>query len=817
MEKKLPEALSLRSRAEGLALKQERRAPLNDKLISSEAFRHALHDLQVHQIELEMQNEALRMTEAELAHEHQRYFDLYDLAPVGYCTVSQAGLIVQANLTLASQLGIPRAKIIKRRLSQYIGRASQDALYLLRQKLMETGEPQQCDVQILRADGSAFWALLGATVEKLATGTIQLRMVTTDISERRQAEENLYTSEDRYRNLFNGMDEGFCILEMIFDNFKKPVDYRYLEVNPAFETHSGMNDVTGHLVSEFLPNLEKTWIESYGKVALTGMPWRTTGEAADLGRWFDVYCYRVDRPEKRRVALVFRDVTERKQAESDRYFLDQVLQQSNADLEVARTAADKANRAKSEFLSSMSHELRTPLTAILGFAQLVEASSPALGAVQKRNIGQILKAGWYLLDLINEILDLAVVESGGLSLTMGSVSLDSVLRECHALVEEQAKAHNVSLHFLAKKSKCWVHADQKRLKQAILNVLSNAIKYNNQGGKVAVQLDYTAPARVRLSIADTGLGLSAEQIAQLYQPFNRLGREAGAEAGTGIGLVMTKRIVEMMGGTVGVHSTVGLGSTFWIDLKQAKQGELAQQGDGNGPTEGSELASIRAARLVSLAESDDEEEGTLELTEAIDVADDHDGEIEGEATATAAGEGQANADSADDGEDLVKQIVIRQLAVYHAKPAVLYVEDNVANLSLVESLVGLRSDLRLLSARDGLAGLAMARAELPHVILMDINLPGLSGIDIHRILCLDPLTAHIPVIALSANAMPSDISEGLAAGFYLYLTKPVKNEELMHSLDLALTLARTRRRKNLGLGDEKEAKPGTAKTEKEPA
>ena len=410
-----------------------------------------------------------------------------------------------------------------------------------------------------------------------------------------------------------------------------------------------------------------------------------------------------------------------------------------------------------------------------------------------------------------------MVESSGLSLTMGSVSLDSVLRECHALVEEQAKAHNVSLHFLAKKSKCWVHADQKRLKQAILNLLSNAIKYNNQGGKVAVQLDYTAPARVRLSIADTGLGLSAEQIAQLYQPFNRLGREAGAEAGTGIGLVMTKRIVEMMGGTVGVHSTVGLGSTFWIDLKLAKQGELAQPGDVDGPTEGSELASIRAARLVSLAESDDEEEGTLELTEAIDVADDHDGEIEGEATATAAGEGQANADSADDGEDLVKQIVIRQLAVYHAKPAVLYVEDNVANLSLVESLVGLRSDLRLLSARDGLAGLAMARAELPHVILMDINLPGLSGIDIHRILCLDPLTAHIPVIALSANAMPSDISEGLAAGFYLYLTKPVKNEELMHSLDLALTLARTRRRKNLGLEDEKEAKPGTAKTEKEPA
>ncbi len=802
MEKKLPEALSLRSRAEGLALKQERRAPLNDKLISSEAFRHALHDLQVHQIELEMQNEALRTTEIELAQEHQRFFDLYDLAPVGYCTVTQAGLIVQANLTLASQLGIPRVKLLKHRLSQYVGRASQDTLYMLRQKLMETGEPQQCDLQILRADGSAFWALMAATVEKLPNGSLQVRMVTTDISDRRQAEENLYLSEERYRNLFNAMDEGFCILEMVFDTSKRPIDYRYLEVNPSFERQSGIANATGRLISELLPHIEAPWIEAFGQVSITGKAWRTTGEVKDLGRWFDVCCIRVDRPERRRVALVFSDVSERKRAEADRYFLDQVLQQRNLELETARAAADKANRAKSEFLSSMSHELRTPLTAILGFAQLVEASSPALAPVQKRNVGQILSAGWYLLELINQILDLAVVESGGLTLSMGDVSLDNVLRECHALVQAQAKSHDIALHFLATKSLCKVRADHTRLKQAILNILSNAIKYNHLGGKVALQLDYTAPGQVRLSIADTGVGLTEDQVANLYQPFNRLGREGGAESGTGIGLVMTKRIVELMGGTIGVHSTVGLGSTFWIDLKLAPQNAQAypeggapgtDYGESAASSDNTEKESIRANRLATLADEGDLDGLGEGETGQIDAANRVSDAVEFEVGVGVQLWIDGEADPQLEGTTDVNQQVIKQIAARYGQQKILYVEDNPTNRGLVQALLEPRSDLLLHCASDGLSGLALARTELPHVILMDLLLPGLSGIDLQRILSLDPQTAHIPVIALSANAMPAGIQAGLNAGFFLYLTKPVKNEELLHALDSALAHGRQKR------------------------
>jgi PAS domain S-box-containing protein len=396
-----------------------------------------------------------------------------------------------------------------------------------------------------------------------------------------------------------------------------------------------------------------------------------------------------------------------------------VRKQVEAELINAKAAAEKANLAKSDFLSSMSHELRSPLNAILGFAQLMESGSPLPTPAQKASIDQILQAGWYLLELINEILDLALIESGKLSLSLEPMSLPEVLLDCQAMIEPQAQKSGIRMSFPQFDSPYFIKADRTRVKQVLINLLSNAIKYNRARGTVEVTCSASTANRIRISVRDTGEGLSPEKIAQLFQPFNRLGQDASAEEGTGIGLVVSKRLVELMEGKIGVESTVGVGSVFWIELNLAV-----------GP--------------------------------------------------------QPVADSA----ELLAPI---QTRVPHgtALRTLLYVEDNRANMQLVEQLIARRPDMRLLSAADGTRGIALARIHQPEVILMDINLPGISGIQALKILRADPATAHIPVLAISANAMPRDIKRGLEAGFFRYLTKPIKINEFMEALDMALELAET--------------------------
>jgi signal transduction histidine kinase/CheY-like chemotaxis protein len=396
-----------------------------------------------------------------------------------------------------------------------------------------------------------------------------------------------------------------------------------------------------------------------------------------------------------------------------------VRKQVELELHNAMAIAEKANLAKSDFLSSMSHELRTPLSAILGFAQLIESGSPAPTTTQKRSIDQILQAGWYLLDLINEILDLALIESGKLSLSLEPISLSEVMHECQAMIEPQAKKRGISVAFPQIEIRHFVEADRTRVKQVLINLLSNAIKYNKMGGTVVVGCIAKPPGRIRICVKDSGDGLTQDKLAQLFQPFNRLGQEADVEEGTGIGLVVCKRLVELMGGVIGVESAVGKGSEFWIDLNLTAEPRPAA--------------------------------GTVEPT--------------------ASAQAQVQADAQ-----------MRTL---------LYVEDNPANLMLVEDLIARRPDIRLLSARDGSRGIEIARASRPDVILMDINLPGISGLTALRILAEDPATAQIPVIALSANAIPRDIEKGLEAGFFRYLTKPIKVNEFMDTLDVTLKFAKT--------------------------
>ncbi len=271
------------------------------------------------------------------------------------------------------------------------------------------------------------------------------------------------------------------------------------------------------------------------------------------------------------------------------------------ELHKAMSVAEKANLAKSDFLSSMSHELRTPLGAILGFAQLMESGSPQPTPSQKRSIDQILKAGWYLLELINEVLDLSLIESGKLSLSPEPVSLADVMRECQTMIEPQAKQRGIRVSFPRLETPYFVKADRTRVKQVLINLLSNAIKYNRADGTVAVACIVSAPGRVRICVEDSGEGLSAEDIGQLFQPFNRLGRAATAEEGTGIGLVVCKRLVELMGGVIGVESTVGKGSVFWFELNltpdpQASAGTAVPSEVGRDPGQAHRTAAHSALR-----------------------------------------------------------------------------------------------------------------------------------------------------------------------------------------------------------------------------
>lgn len=245
--------------------------------------------------------------------------------------------------------------------------------------------------------------------------------------------------------------------------------------------------------------------------------------------------------------------------------------QTMTDLINDKSAAEEAHLIKSEFLANLNHELRTPLNAILGFAQLLSMGATPLPPSQQSSINQIRQAGGHLLKLVNEILDLAGIESGKLSMALETLPLFDILQECQAMLELEAQKKGIHLRVSPKEYQYYVHADRTRLKQVLINLLSNAIKYNRVGGSIIVECDGINPKRVRVSVRDSGIGVPPEKLDDLFEPFNRLGQEFGSEEGTGIGLTVTKKLVEMMGGTIGVESTVGVGSVFWIELTSQAQ------------------------------------------------------------------------------------------------------------------------------------------------------------------------------------------------------------------------------------------------------
>ena len=382
----------------------------------------------------------------------------------------------------------------------------------------------------------------------------------------------------------------------------------------------------------------------------------------------------------------------------------------------ARDGADRANRAKSEFLSTMSHELRTPMNSILGFAQLLQ-SDPGnpLSDTQKESVDQIARAGWHLLQLINDVLDLAKVEAGKIEAILEDVDLDMVMAECVSLVMPLAEKHGIELVDQATGSALHVRADRTRLKQAVLNLISNGIKYNRKNGSVAVEAK-RVDDWCEIIVVDTGVGLTPEQIERIFEPFSRVSAHRDEIEGTGIGLTITRRLVALMGGAIGVESQPGSGTRFWVRIPLFTGAQASAK-----------------AKVVP---------------QATDLA-----------RAATGGPGQT----------------------------VLYVEDNPANLALVEYVLRQRRPhLRLLSAHTGELGLSLAESQHPDLVILDISLPGMDGYQVLEVLRHTAATRDTPIFALSANAMQRDIEKGLAAGFDDYLTKPIDVGRLLGTIDALL-------------------------------
>ncbi|MGQ0646850.1 MAG: hybrid sensor histidine kinase/response regulator [Gemmatimonadaceae bacterium] len=501
------------------------------------------------------------------------------------------------------------------------------------------------------------------------------------------AAEALRESEERYRSVLGEIDEVI---------FRTDVSGRLTFLNPAWTQITGYSPEAslGTLLLDSVHGDDRELTVAQCQLLVSGEVDFCRHEVRYLTtdggwRWVEVHA-RATRGaggEMAGTAGVIRDVTERRHSEEA--------------LRTAREVAEAASRAKSEFLSRMSHELRTPLNAILGFGQLMELD--ATSAHQRENADHILKAGRHLLHLINEVLDITGIESGHLRLSAEPVSVTETVGEVFDLVGPLSSVCGITLTVDGSAGGRFVHADRQRLKQVLLNIVANAVKYNRQGGSVVVSCEDSDDSRVRIAIADTGGGIAPEKVARLFTPFERLGAEQTGIEGTGLGLALSKRLAEAMNGTIGLQTQTDSGSTFWVELP-------------------------RATNPLSALD-----------TSQIDVA------VTGRAKSSAA-----------------------------RRYTILYVEDNLSNLTLVQRIMARRNDIALIPAMQGGLALELARSHRPHLVLLDLHLPDMQGEEVLRQLRSAPDCRDIPVVILTADATPGQRDRLLTAGARAFITKPLQ-------------------------------------------
>ena len=494
---------------------------------------------------------------------------------------------------------------------------------------------------------------------------------------------NLSHSLQKYRLLFDSIDEGFCIIEMLFDANGKPCDYVFREVNAAFERQTGLKHAVGRRMRSLAPKHEEYWFETYGEIALTGKSRRFENPAAELNHYYDVYAFRIGEPEERKVAVLFKDISERKRTE-------QALRAANLEL----TAA---GRQKDEFLAMLAHELRNPLAAISNVVKFMEmrgADQPPGGD----DLAILSRQTETLSALVDDLLDVARVTRGQIELRRNIVDLGAIASAAVSSVYQLAEERDQALSVNLPGAPLWVDGDAVRLEQIIVNLLTNAVKYTEDGGSIRVGLGRER-GQVTLRVSDSGIGLAPDMLGKVFELFIQ-GERGGArpESGLGIGLTIVKRLVELHGGSIRADSEgPGRGSTFEVRLPAA------------------------------------------------------------------AAAPQADAD--------------RRLDAGAASRRILVVDDNrdVA-VTMAHLLGGMGHEVAV--AHDGPEALTRAGEFLPDIVLLDIGMPGMSGLEVASELRGMACMAVARLAALTGYDKPRDRELTRQAGFDAHFVKPVNLDEL---------------------------------------
>jgi PAS domain S-box-containing protein len=638
-----------------------------------------------------------------LGNAEQRYRDLLDAAPDAMLVVAGDGTIEFANIQTARLFGYTCEELLGTPLDRLVPDRFRGAhgghMRVYRASPNTRAMGSGLELYGRHRDGSDIPVEVSLSPVRSDNG-MSVCAAIRDVSERRRIEAALKLNADRLASAVETIENAFALFD---------ASDRLVLCNSVYRGLLG--DAIGPLVGRSYEELLDVWIRD--------LEFDSAAEQARFredrlaGRRHHRGAFEVRTRDGRMLRVMDRRTVEGGIVKTIWDLTEDV--RSAADLREARAAAEAGSAAKSEFLSSMSHELRTPLNAILGFAQLLERDrKEPLSTRHRERAAQILRGGEHLLRLIDDILDLSRIEAGNVSISSEAVGVQDVVEEALRTLESMAARTNVRLELGAfPPSLPLVVADRTRFAQIVMNFGSNAIKYNRPGGSVALSASLEHDGMVRVTVADTGIGVPAAMQDKLFQPFQRAGQETGPIEGSGIGLVISKRLAKLMGGRVGFRSTPGVGSEFWVDLpsRTARESEV-----------------IRAA-------SPDDSPPRLEA---------------------------------------------------QSGRLILYVEDNPANVAFMRDVLSEFDGIELVSAPTGERGIALARLRTPDVIIMDINLPGMSGLEALAVLRSSPRTAAIPVIALTAAASDRDRLRGSEAGFYRYLTKPVKVDELISTLDTLL-------------------------------
>ncbi len=630
-----------------------------------------------------------KAADRELEAERQLNARIIETSPYGICIYNDAGDCVAANPAMARDIGATLPQVLAQNFHR-IASWKRTGLYDLALAALKGDEPLTMERLVVTSFGKNAWLELTCRALDLG-GRRGLMLVTRDLTEAKRAEQALEQSEIKYRTLVQQASDGIFIVTP---------DGRYTEANEAGCRMLGytreellamqLRDVVDPDEPSRIP-LQHELLRSAGPMLIERRLRRKDGSIVLVeinGRVL---------PDGQLLGIV-RDIGQRKSAE-------EALR--------AKEVAERSNRAKSEFVSRMSHELRTPLNAILGFSELLQIDPQhSLGPEQKNHLEHIRGAGQHLMTLIDDLLDMSRIEAGTVTLRSVDLDLRDVLHDALDDLGAGAERAGVRLSLeVPAGTTSRVHGDRTRLRQVVANLVSNAIKYNRRGGTVVVRL---APfgERLRLSVIDDGPGMTPQQLQSLFQPFNRLGREASRVEGTGIGLVITRGLVELMGGEVSAHSEPGRGSEFVVDLPAAKRAAAAP-------------ATPATADIAAATRPD-------------------------------------------------------------VSGRVLYIEDDEVNRLLMQAYLALRPNVVLALAVDGKSGIEAALSTAPDVVLIDMSLPDMGGLDVLRALRAQPGPRRVPCIAVSANAMPEDIATAQAAGIDGYLTKPLSAVQLLSTLDALL-------------------------------